>query len=253
MGIAGACLLAAVGEYFLRDVEVGSPSQCTSSVGGGVPAQHSAHIEIGEEDSREEPISHPVDLGVHGHDDSFGYAGGPAARSETRDAFGIVRGSYNYVDSDGKIQTQHYVADALGFRVSGTNLPVAPDAPEAAPLALPGPLPEPVTDTPEVAAAKAAHQAAYDEAAADGEAAPDRKKRSVLAAPFLSAYSPLRGFSYGFSAPVTYGHPALYGLGHTLGPYVHAAHTYAPYSAIPAVNYSKSLPSAGSHDIQESQ
>ncbi|XP_066937330.1 uncharacterized protein [Macrobrachium rosenbergii] len=181
----------------------------------------------------------PVQTQYHAQDElgqySFGYAGGPSARNEHRDAFGVVRGSYNYIDSEGKVQTQHYVADALGFRVSGTNLPVAPDAPEAAPLALPGPLPEPVTDTPEVAAAKAAHQAAYDEAAADGEAAPDRKKRSVLAAPFLSAYSPLRGFSYGFSAPVTYGHPALYGLGHTLGPYVHAAHTYAPYSAIPAV------------------
>ncbi|XP_064104024.1 cuticle protein 6-like [Macrobrachium nipponense] len=123
----------------------------------------------------------PIQSQYHAQDElgqySFGYAGGPAARSETRDAFGIVRGSYNYVDSDGKIQTQHYVADALGFRVSGTNLPVAPDAPAAAPLAaLPGPLPEPVQDTPEVAAAKTAFRIAYDEAAAAAAAAPDARK-----------------------------------------------------------------------------
>ncbi|XP_047496663.1 cuticle protein 19.8-like [Penaeus chinensis] len=139
----------------------------------------------------------PVLSQYHAQDElgqySFGYAGGPSSRAESRDAFGVVRGSYNYVDSEGKVQTQHYVADALGFRVSGTNLPVAPDAPVAAPLAaLPGPIPEPVQDTPEVAAAKVAHQQAYDEAAAAAAAAPDtRKKRSVLAAPGLGVYSPL--------------------------------------------------------------
>nr|XP_027235762.1 uncharacterized protein LOC113827067 [Penaeus vannamei] len=157
----------------------------------------------------------PIQSQYHAQDEigqySFGYAGGPSSRAESRDAFGVVRGSYNYVDSEGKVQTQHYVADALGFRVSRTNLPVAPDAPVAAPLAaLPGPLPEPVQDTPEVAAAKAAHQQAYDEAAAAAAAAPDtRKKRSVLAAPGLGVYSPLR-FSYGFSAPLHYAHPTAY-------------------------------------------
>ncbi|XP_047491687.1 uncharacterized protein LOC125040929 [Penaeus chinensis] len=157
----------------------------------------------------------PVQSQYHAQDElgqySFGYAGGPSSRAESRDAFGVVRGSYNYVDSEGKVQTQHYVADALGFRVSGTNLPVAPDAPAAAPLAaLPGPLPEPVQDTPEVAAAKVAHQQAYDEAAAAAAAAPDtRKKRSVLAAPGFGVYSPLR-FSYGFSTPLHYAHPAAY-------------------------------------------
>ncbi|ROT70719.1 cuticular protein precursor [Penaeus vannamei] len=101
------------------------------------------------------PYAAPIQSQYHAQDElgqySFGYAGGPSSRAETRDAFGVVRGSYNYVDSEGKVQTQHYVADALGFRVSGTNLPVAPDAPVAAPLAaLPGPLPEPVQDTPEL-------------------------------------------------------------------------------------------------------
>ncbi|XP_042869309.1 uncharacterized protein LOC122251431 [Penaeus japonicus] len=122
----------------------------------------------------------PIQSQYHAQDEigqySFGYAGGPSSRAESRDAFGVVRGSYNYVDSEGKVQTQHYVADALGFRVSGTNLPVAPDAPVAAPLAaLPGPLPEPVQDTPEVAAAKFAHQQAYNQAAAAAAAAPDTR------------------------------------------------------------------------------
>ncbi|XP_066937284.1 cuticle protein 21-like [Macrobrachium rosenbergii] len=173
----------------------------------------------------------PIQSQYHAQDElgqySFGYAGGPSARSETRDAFGVVRGSYNYVDSEGKVQTQHYVADALGFRVSGTNLPVSPDAPVAAPLAVPVVLPEPVQDTPEVAAAKAAHEAAYNEAAAAAVAAPDRKKRSVLAAHALGVYSPRR-FSYGFSAPLSYGYPA-YGTYHSYGPYVHGAHAYPAY------------------------
>ena len=115
----------------------------------------------------------PVQSQYHAQDElgqySFGYVGGPSSRAETRDAFGRVTGAYNYVDSEGKVQTQHYVADALGFRVSGTNLPVAPDAPVAPALAAP----EPVQDTPEVAAAKAAFKMAFDEAAAAAEAAPD--------------------------------------------------------------------------------
>ncbi|XP_069994724.1 cuticle protein 6 [Penaeus vannamei] len=116
----------------------------------------------------------PVQSQYHAQDEigqySFGYAGGASSRAESRDAFGVVRGSYNYVDSEGKVQTQHYVADALGFRASGTNLPVAPDAPLAA---LPGPVSEPVQDTAEVVAAKLAHFQAYNEAAAAAAAAPD--------------------------------------------------------------------------------
>ncbi|XP_037778365.1 cuticle protein 19.8-like [Penaeus monodon] len=184
----------------------------------------------------------PVQSQYHAQDElgqySFGYAGGPSSRAESRDAFGVVRGSYNYVDSEGKLQTQHYVADALGFRVSGTNLPVAPDAPVTAPLAaLPGPLPEPVQDTPEVAAAKAAHQQAYDEAAAAAAAAPDtRKKRSVLAAPGFGVYSPLR-FSYGFSTPLHYAHsptyasPLHYTAAHPALTTYNAAHVPTTYAA----------------------
>ena len=55
----------------------------------------------------------------------FGYAEPSANREEIRLADGSVTGHYNYVDADGHIQTVKYVADALGFRVAGTNIPVA--------------------------------------------------------------------------------------------------------------------------------
>ena len=63
---------------------------------------------------------------------NFGYADPNSARVETKTADGVVRGSYNYVDTNGQIQTVQYVADALGFRVAATNLPVAPQPVEAA-------------------------------------------------------------------------------------------------------------------------
>ncbi|CAL4171514.1 unnamed protein product, partial [Meganyctiphanes norvegica] len=62
---------------------------------------------------------------------NFGYAGGPSSRAENRNSFGVVRGSYSYVDANGEVQTQSYIADALGFRVAATNLPVAPAAGDA--------------------------------------------------------------------------------------------------------------------------
>ncbi|XP_027220840.1 uncharacterized protein [Penaeus vannamei] len=52
---------------------------------------------------------------------SFGYSGGPSSRSESRDAYGNVRGSFSYVDSYGNVQSRSYVADGFGFRVIGTD------------------------------------------------------------------------------------------------------------------------------------
>ena len=51
------------------------------------------------------------------------------------------------MDGNGLIQTVQYIADDAGFRVAGTNLPIAYGA---------GP-----EDTPEVAAAKIQHAQAY--------------------------------------------------------------------------------------------
>ncbi|XP_069194693.1 adult-specific rigid cuticular protein 15.7-like [Procambarus clarkii] len=187
----------------------------------------------------------PVQSQYHAQDElgqySFGYSGGPSSKAETRDAFGIVRGSYNYVDANGKVQTQNYVADALGFHVAGTDLPVAPDAPKAAD---PGPLPQPVQDTAEVAAAKTAFKAAYDKAAAAAAAAPDsRKKRSVVAAPVV--YSP-NGFSYGFSAPLTSASPSILGA-----PLTYSAALPA-YTGVPALGYTTAVaaPAATLRDAQ---
>ncbi|XP_042869350.1 uncharacterized protein LOC122251444 [Penaeus japonicus] len=181
----------------------------------------------------------PIQSQYHAQDEigqySFGYAGGPSSRAESRDAFGVVRGSYNYVDSEGKVQTQHYVADALGFRVSGTNLPVAPDAPVAASLgALPGPLPQPVQDTPEVAAAKFAHQQAYNEAAAAAAAAPDtlpiQEIRTVISVAALVASGSTSLIAYN---GVYGGHHGLLG-----------ANPYAGYSGLLPYAYTGALPAA---------
>ena len=187
----------------------------------------------------------PVQSQYHAQDElgqySFGYSGGPSSRAETRDAYGIVRGSYNYVDSEGKVQTNHYVADGLGFRVSGTNLPVAPEAPEAPALVAP----EPVMDTPEVAAAKASFKMAYDEAAAAAEAAPDsRKKRSVVAPAAYPYTSPLR-FGYSFSTPLTYPYSAAF-PGFTSYGQIPAATTYG---GIPAATTYGGIPAATTYAV----
>merc|ERR1712168_13417 len=80
----------------------------------------------------------------------------------------------------------NYIADPVnGFRVAGTNLPVAAAAPAVEPLAAPVfdlPLPVAVEDTAEVAAAKAEFAAAYDAAAAAAaapEEAAERKRRDA--------------------------------------------------------------------------
>merc|ERR1712027_113887 len=108
---------------------------------------------------------------------SFGHAGGPSARTEARNAYGVTTGSYQYIDANGLLQTVNYIADPVnGFRVAGTNLPVAGAAPAVEPLAAPVfdlPLPVAVEDTAEVAAAKAEFAAAYDAAAAE------RKRRDA--------------------------------------------------------------------------
>merc|ERR1712198_354401 len=123
---------------------------------------------------------------------SFGHAGGPSARTEARNAYGVTTGSYQYVDANGLLQTVNYIADPVnGFRVAGTNLPVAPAA-----------------DTAEVAAAKAEFAAAFDAAAAAAAAAPEeaaaeRKRRDAdeaVAAPAAVLPYPYAGLLGGVYA-----------------------------------------------------
>merc|ERR1712002_132362 len=91
---------------------------------------------------------------------SFGHAGGPSARTESRDAYVVTTGSYQYLDAHGLIQTVNYISDAAGFRVVGTNLPVGPA------VAVP-------VETAEVAEVAA-------EEAAPAEVVAERKKRQAI-------------------------------------------------------------------------
>jgi len=139
---------------------------------------------------------------------SFGHAGGPSARTESRNAYGVTTGSYQYVDANGLLQTANYIADPVnGFRVAASNLPVA--AAPAAAVALEQPVfnlvgPAPVEDTPEVAAAKAEFAAAFAEAEAAAAAAPaeERKRRDADEATVIAAAPAglLAGFPYPYAA-----------------------------------------------------
>merc|ERR1719336_2277251 len=99
----------------------------------------------------------------HAQDDSgqysFGYNDGSSVKQEIKTADGVIRGAYSYVDADGIVQNVNYIADALGFRVGATNLPVHHvDAPveAAAPVqAAAAAAPVAVASAPVVAAASA--------------------------------------------------------------------------------------------------
>merc|ERR1711983_585311 len=159
---------------------------------------------------------------------SFGHAGGPSARTEARNAYGVTTGSYQYIDANGLLQTVNYIADPVnGFRVAGTNLPVAAAAPAVEPLAATVfdlPLPVAVEDTAEVAAAKAEFAAAYDAAAV--AALP-----TVLPYPYAGAYEVGAGLFGGVYAAAP---------GAIVANIAHAAPTVA---ALPAATYA-ALPAA---------
>merc|ERR1711963_534495 len=104
----------------------------------------------------------------------YGYSNLNSAKQESGNAFTGVAGSYQYVDANGVLQTVNYVADALGFRVADSRLPVhdaaLPEAPvydgvAPEPVVYDGVAPEPVVDTPEVAAAKAEFLKTFEEVA----------------------------------------------------------------------------------------
>lgn len=151
---------------------------------------------------------------------AYGYNDGYSSKSETKHANGLTEGSYSYVDPNGVLQQYKYESDENGYRVSGTNLPVAPAAPAPAAVpAVPAPavaaadVPQQVQDTPEVAAAKVAHRIAYDEAKQAADASPDDGSYDdgeVPAAPVAPvapvapaatvAVAPVRSSLYGYSA-----------------------------------------------------
>merc|ERR1739838_404203 len=175
---------------------------------------------------------------------SFGHAGGPSARTEARNAYGVTTGSYQYIDANGLLQTVNYIADPVnGFRVAGTNLPVAAAAPAVTPLVAPVfdlPLPVAVEDTAEVAAAKAEFAAAYDAAAAAAAAPEERKRRAadevaaasaVLPYPYAGAY----GLGAGLFGGVYAAAPGaiVANIAHAV-PTVAATYAGLPYAGLPA-------------------
>uniref|UniRef100_A0A182SCH8 Cuticle protein n=1 Tax=Anopheles maculatus TaxID=74869 RepID=A0A182SCH8_9DIPT len=128
--------------------------------------------------------------------------GGLSAKAESKSFDGVTRGSYSYLDAENKLQTVAYTADALnGFRVAASNLPVAPVETRTAP--------EPVKDTPEVAAAKADHMAAIEEAklrnaAAEKESESEATIIAAAPATFAAAPAALPVATYAAQAPASF-------------------------------------------------
>merc|ERR1711963_1243788 len=123
---------------------------------------------------------------------SFGYNDGSSVKQEIKTADGVIRGAYSYVDADGIVQNVNYIADALGFRVGATNLPVHHvDAPVEA-----------VAPVQDAAAAPVAVAPAPVTAAASPVIAPEV---SYAYLPYASNY----GYSVPAAAPVVASAPVV--------------------------------------------
>merc|ERR1712168_765702 len=138
---------------------------------------------------------------------AYGYQNINSAKQESGNALGGVTGSYTYQDEAG-VHTVNYVADQLGFRVQGDNLPVAPANLAVAPVHDAAP----VVDTPAVVEAKAAFFKAY----AAAESGISKRSADVVPAGLPLTYSA------GLNLAGVAGVPAL---------------TYAGVAGLPALNY----------------
>ncbi len=74
-------------------------------------------------------VATPTKTQYHAQDElgqaSYGYSHPGQAHAAVRDAFGGVRGSYAYINPNGKEVRVNYVADSVnGFRVESNDLPV---------------------------------------------------------------------------------------------------------------------------------
>lgn len=156
----------------------------------------------------------------------FGYSNVNSQKHEVGNAYTGVSGSYQYVDAAGKLQTVNYVADALGFRVADSRLPVhdaalpvAPvyDGVAPEPVTYDGVAPEPVQDTPEVAAAKAEFLAAFEEVASRQKRESDPALIYGYNSPYLlhSRFRPgLYNGIYAYNRLGYMGYPSRYGFGY---------------------------------------
>ena len=168
---------------------------------------------------------------------NYGYSNINSAKQEVGNTYGGVTGSYTYIDANGIPQRTDYIADALGFRVKSTNLPVAPAVPEYAPLAAPvftGVAPAPVQDTPEVLAAKAEFMKAFDEAKSR------EKRQAILPAAYHNAAFPYAygaynlGYNYGLPYAAGYNYGLPYAAGFNYGYAAPLAYATAPAAAVAA-------------------
>merc|ERR1719440_2685811 len=160
------------------------------------------------------PMSPFVGSQFHAQDEfgnlNYGYSNLNSAKAEAGNTYGGVSGGYSYVDANGVLQQVQYVADAAGFRVADSRLPVAPVYDGVAPTFNPE-LPVAPVDTAEVAEAKAAFAEAYAAQEAAVAAVAERKKREAEPAfaygfathhPLAySAYHPYAGLGYGYGLP----------------------------------------------------
>merc|ERR1711988_827288 len=164
------------------------------------------------------PVAAPASSQYQAQDEfgnvAYGYQNINSAKQESGNALGGVTGSYTYADEAG-VHTVNYIADALGFRVQGDNLPVAPVHAAVAPVHQA----VPVVDTPEVVEAKAAFFEAYE--AAKAGVAKRSANAQVIAAPAAYPYAAYGAYPY---ATAAYAAPAAY-----------AAAPVAAYAAAPAV------------------
>merc|ERR1712072_241325 len=175
---------------------------------------------------------------------SFGYENINSAKTETKDAFGVTLGSYQYVDANGILQTVNYIADPVnGFRVAGTNIPVAPAAPNVAlpvapevPVAAPLIAPVPVLETPEVAKARAEHLAAHEEAKAAVAVVSEEARKKREAEPIDAGYGIPQALPLTLPVPLVHNAPAPI-LNHFVHPVPVAPTPVAPVPAFDARNF----------------
>ncbi|KAL3267826.1 hypothetical protein HHI36_006959 [Cryptolaemus montrouzieri] len=104
-------------ESLRRAINLSPVSQPTSDGIISVPSQP-APINSGTP-VEYQPATVSNNLGLY----SYGYVGPLSSQIETKNANGITRGGYSFIDANGKLQTVRYIADDInGFRVQATNL-----------------------------------------------------------------------------------------------------------------------------------
>lgn len=155
---------------------------------------------------------------------AYGYTAPLSSKHETRTVDGITHGAYSYRDARGEQQTVKYQADLDGFRIIASSLlpqRANEETPEVAALRaqhlaahneaklrLASGAPAPVEDTPEVAAAKVAFFKRFEAEKLRNRLAQSQSQSQLPILPSRNIYSqpiyvlqPTRGFVQLLSAP----------------------------------------------------